>query len=586
MSAFDVLAPTNAFDALAPTSGAFGSTPLVGALTDVVASLPLSRLFLFASAALAIGVLVRLSRPTETWYAAARQRLLFGIPWGTLIVIAGLLGIYYGVQGGLDDPANPIVLPFRAWSYFDPAGMLSASFTHSSFGHLTGNVLATLVFGSFAEYVWGHHVERRRGDPARRFWTHPVARAFVVFPASVGVVGITGALVALGPIIGFSTVVFAFAGFTLVRYPLATVIASVASGGVNTIFTAIRAPEQVAIAETTFSTPWFASTAVQGHAVGLLIGMLLGLALLWRRDDPAPPAARIWLGVLLFSLSRSLWAVYWFRGNDVYVLYRAVGVALVFILAALVTYAVVASDTPLFPRRAVATPETLRAAVRSMTSREFGLLLLVCGASLIVGPAIAVNFTTAGEEPLPGDPIEIRGYEVTYGEDVPDGQLSAIDIDVAGESTQLNTSGVIVRNADRHIWTTAISRGQLADAGERQLRLGGVGWQETVTVSREGWNAVGGERAYRVTLSHDAESRDAFQSPAAESEPVLAGKRIAIVPTDAGFELSADDGDRVVTEPVPAENESVSLGAMTVANEDDRLIATHDDTSVRIATRE
>ena len=546
----------------------------------------LSRLLFGVTAVLAVGVLVVLSRPTETWYAAARQRLLFGVPWGTLAVIAGLLGIYYGIQGGLDDPANPIVLPFRAWSYFDPIGILSAGFTHSSFGHLTGNLLATLVFGSFAEFVWSHHVDRRTNDLPGRLWTHPVVRALVIFPAVVVAVGLIGTLVALGPIIGFSTVVFAFAGFTLVRYPLATVVASVASGGASTLFTALRVPEQVAVAETTFSTPWFASIAVQGHAVGLFLGILLGLALLRHRDDPAPSAARIWLGVLLFALSRSLWAVYWFRGNNVYVLYRAGGVALVFVLVAIVTYAVVARDKPLVPRRAVANPETFRAAIASMTSREFGLLVLICGASIIVGPAIAVNFTTAGEEPLPGDPIEIRGYEVTYGEDVPDGQLSAIDIEVAGETTQLNTSGVIVRNTDRHIWTTPITRAELADSGEEQLHLGGLGWRETVTVSREGWAAVGGDTAYRVTLSHDDENRTAFQSPPAESESLLAGNRISIAPADAGFTVEADDGDRVVSEPVPAVNESVRLGEIEIVNDGSRLVATYDETAVRVATRE
>ena len=569
---------------------------------ETLAALPLARLGLITAALLAVGVLLGVSRPSETWYRTLSRRLLYGVPWGTLVVVAGLLAVYYGLQGGYVDPDAPVVLPFRAWSYFDPTGLLVSSFAHASLGHLTGNLLATLTFGSLAEYVWGHRVdaptdgrerdglaERRGRDAlARRvggLLSRPLVR-IALFPVAVLAVGIVASLLTLGPVIGFSTVVFAFAGFALVRSPLATVLAGVAAGGLGTILAALRVPQEVFVAEVSYNTPWFASTAIQAHAVGLFVGVLLGIALLRHRGEQPPPAAHLWSGVLLFGLSRSLWAVYWYRGNDSYVLYRAVGVALVFVLVALVTYAVLAADRPVFAERRVASPETVRTALAGITYREVGLLLLVCAGAVVVGPGVALNLSTADDAALPGDPIEIRGYEVTYGEDVPDGQLRAVDVEAAGETTRLNTSGVIVRHTERHIWTTPISRGALADRGEVTLQLGGVGWRERVTVSREGWQPVGGEATYRVVLDGDGQRRVAYTAPTAEAEALLAGARVSITPTNRGFDVAVDNGDRVATEALPAANESVAVGGLEISNDDGRLVARVDETAVRIATRE
>ncbi len=553
---------------------------------QALSALPLQQLLLGIVILSSVAVLVRLQLPRADWYRRLSDRLLFGVPWGTLVVTAGLLAVYYGLQGGYLDPDEPVVLGFRAWSYFDPSGIVLASFSHASHSHLIGNVIGTLVFGSLAEYVWSHHVERQTDSPWRTLWTDPVMRAVGIFPAAVVVVGIVGAAVALGPIIGFSTVVFAFAGFTLIRYPLTTVIASVSTGVISTLLTTLRVPQQVAIAETTYSTPWFASIAVQGHAVGLLLGVVIGLGLLWHREQSPPPVGRLWVGVLLFSMSRSLWAVYWYRGNEVYVLYRAVGIALVFVLVTLVTYATVASNRPLFPSRAVPNPQTIRSGLNSITSREVGLALLLCGAAIVVGPAIGANLTTAAEADLPGDPIEIRGYEVTYGEDVPDGQLSAIDIEAFGETTQLNTSGVIVRNTDRQLWATAVSAGRLANSGEQTVRLGGIGWRETVTVTRTGWSAVGGESTYTVSLSHGDEQRQVFTADPARAEPIVAGTNISIAPVDEEFVILLDEDVAADPVAIPDHNESVTVGEVTFVTQDDRLFAVHNETVVRIAERE
>jgi len=615
-----------------PTGGPLLFAESVG---SAIAGLPLQRLLLVAAALLAVGTLLLVSRPTTRLTDPLTDRFVAGIPWGTLLVSGLLVAIFALVQDGLSTPTNPVVLPFRAWSYFDPVGMLFAGFTHAHVGHLTGNLLGTLAFGSLAEYWFGHHVDRRSETPWEAVWTHPVARAVVIFPAVTICVGTVGTLVALGPVIGFSTTVFAFAGFALVRYPLATIVVGGGQDVLGQLVDALQTPQQVAVAEATYSTPWWASIAVQGHLIGLLLGVLLGLAALRLRDESPPPALHVWTGVLLFVVSRSLWAIYWYRGNETYVLYRAVGLALVFVLAAVLTVSILARHRPLFPAGGGSDAGWLAEALGSITGREVGLLLVVGVAAFVAGPAVPVNLTTADGAALPGDPVEIEGYEITYGENVPNGQLSVLPADFAGETTQLNTSGVIVRNTDRHIWSTAVSTGQLAANGGSSVRIGGVGWDETVRVDRTGWKTVGGGSAYRISLSHGNTSRHVFASGPATAEPVVAGHSVSINATDRGFEVgvapveteptenttdaanandpqnatqtgengnatdsenATDDGSepivltnvpnesvRVDGVDLPASGESVTVGPIRFVTRDDRLFAVHRGTVVRVA---
>ena len=540
----------------------------------------LHRLLLGVALVAALGGLAAMSRPRD-WYRRCSERLLYGVPWGTLVIMAVLLAVYIGLQDGLHE--SPVVLPFRAWSYLDPVGMVVAGLAHADTGHLIGNLLGTLLFGSLAEALWGHHPPRRTDARLAAAWTHPVVRAVVLFPAAAILAAIGGAAVALGPIIGFSMVVFAFAGFALVQAPVGTVIVSVSQGVLRRLLDAVQTPEQVAAGGTTYATPWFASIAIQGHAVGLLAGVLAGLTFQRMTHRARPSAGRLWVGVVLFAVERSLWAVYWYRGNDSYVLYRAVGLGLVLLLATLVTYAVVADDTPLFPQLAVANPQSFVTDLTTISNRQVGLLLLVTAGAILIGPAVATNATTAADSELPGEPIEVRGYELTYGENVTNGQLNVIDIEGAGESTRLNTSGVIVRNTDRHIWSTAVTTAELAADGDTAVRLGGLTWQETVTASRTGWQAVGGDTTYRVTLTHDNRTRPLYNTGTVKAEPVVAGQQVAIDATDDGFRVGVGDnlGD------LPPPNGSVQLGRLALRRTDGRLLAVNNrtQTAVRVANK-
>jgi len=542
----------------------------------------LFRLAVLLSVLVALAAVVVLDRPRGRWGRRLRSRFVAGVPLGTFVSAGLVLAVYLFVQGGWSHWHAPVTIPFRAWSYFYPLGMATAAFSHSGSGHLIGNLVGTLVLAPIAEYAWGHFPRERGVQTFTSPLTNPYVRALVIFPAAVGGVGLFTALFALGPVIGFSGVVFAFAGFALVRYPIVTVVAVTAGNALRTLYNALQQPTMSASAGPSYSSPWWADIAIQGHAVGLLAGLLLGVWLARTRGDDRPSAVRVATGTVLFGVAQSLWAVYWYRGGETYVLYRAAGLALVIALATLVAATVAASDRPLVP--VADRPDAIRAVPRW---RVGATVLLLCTAAL-AGPAVPVNLTTtaSGDLPSQSDPVEIRGYEVTYAEDVPNGMVSVIDVEVFGETTQVNTSGVIVRNRERGIWMTAVTKGRLDFAGTSTVRLGGLGWRETVRAERSGWNAVGGGTAYRVHLVSGDRNVMAYTSPPVRAEPVIAGRNVSVEAASEGFRLNVSVGNRSATGPIPATNETASIGGVTFVNEEGRLYAVDGGTRVRIARAE
>jgi hypothetical protein len=300
-----------------------------------------------------------------------------------------------------------------------------------------------------------------------------------------------------------------------------------------------------------------------------------------RGGDDRPSAARVAVGVALFGVAQSLWAVYWFRGSETYVLYRAAGLALVVLLATLVAVTVAASARPL---SSAVDGEGLRALPRW----QVGATVLVLCTAAIAGPAVPVNLTTPAEGDLPGDadPVTVRGYEVTYAEDVPNGMVTVVDVEAFGETTQVNTSGVIVRNRERGIWMTAVPAGRLAFTGATRVRVGGVGWRDSVRVQRRGWSAIGGGTTYRVRLSYRGENVTAYTAPPARADPVIAGRNVSIVSSPDGFRLNVSVGNRSATTPVPAVNETASAGGLDFTNVEGKIYAIDGSTQVRVARRE
>jgi membrane associated rhomboid family serine protease len=547
---------------------------------------PFQQLAVVVVVALSLLAVWYVDRPDGQWGRQLRRRLLAGVPWGTLVVSALVLGVYLFVQGGLENWFSPVVVPFRAWSYFYPLGLLTSGLAHAGPNHLLGNLVGTLVFAPIAEYAWGHFPTRRGSSSFSSWRTNPYVRAFLLFPAAVLAVTVLTSVFAIGPVIGFSGVVFAFAGFALVRYPVTTVVALVAGRVLGLVRAALQTPTLEAKAQPTFSTPWWAEIAIQGHAVGLFVGVLLGVWLFRRRGDDLPPAARTWAGVLLFAVSQSLWAVYWFRGGETFVLFRALGVVLVFALATLVALTVTASDRPLFERAVSDGGEGRELELLALPRWEWGVVVMLVVAAALAGPAVPVNLFTVSEDPLPGEPIQVRDYEVTYAEDLTDGMVAAVNVSAFGETTAVNTSGVIVRNRDRGIWTTAVTKGRLAFAGRTAVRVGGVGWRETVVVERTGWTVTGGGVAYRINATHDGETRTIYQSPPAQASPVIGGRNVSIVPESSTFLVQVNRSNETVRAPLPAVNESVTLDGVELRRTETGLVARFQETRVQVAKPE
>ncbi|MFW5917628.1 MAG: rhomboid family protein [Halorubrum sp.] len=598
-----------------------------------------------ALVAVALVAVYAVDRPSGAWTRELRSRLLLGVPWGTLVVVGFVVAVYLFVQSGFENPNRPVVIPFRSWSYFYPEGLIWSGFAHSSRGHVTGNLLSALVAGGLAEYAYGHFpggrdvddgtgtvrshlpdsvdwesvrttaasprsvltalgaVEGSRGS-LRASWesvrsslaagplaANPYVRAFAIVPGATLLFGVASSLFALGPVIGFSVVVFALWGFALVHYPVGTLAALAGSTLVNVVYETLRNPVEYAEASGSYGGPSWANVAVQGHALGLIAGVIAAVWVVRRRrrdrdagGDRRRTTALVAFGaVLLFGSSRRLWAVYWYLGNERYELYRAVGLGLLAVLAAVVAVALAGRDEPLRPDLAVTDPETIRESVRSATPAAIGLLLLVSALAVVAGPGILPNLVTVGDGDLPGEPIEVQGYQVTYAEDVENEVVNVVDAEAFGRSTSVNTSGVIVKNADREIWTTTVSRGSLEFWGYRAIDVGGTGWRETVWIQRTGWVTTDGSPVYRVdAIRNDARST-LFTSEPARAEPRIDGRNVTVAAVEGGFELRVEHAGTNATAPVPAANESVTLRGLSLVRDEDRVIAERGETRVRIA---
>ncbi|MFB6269578.1 MAG: rhomboid family intramembrane serine protease [Halobacterium sp.] len=501
-----------------------------------------------------------------------RTRLLFGVPWGTVVVTVGVAAFYLFVQFGYRHPTSPLVVPFVSWSYFYPLGVLTAPFAHASLGHVTGNLVATVALAPLAEYAFSHF-PTSRGSSAFDSWrTNPYVRAIVLFPLGVFAVALLTGVFSWGATIGFSGVVYAFAGFALVRFPLATVLAVSAREVVSLLWSVVRDPITFASASPSFGPPWWAGIAVQGHLFGFLVGAVLAAVLVVRRDN-RPSAARIWFGAVVLASSLSLWAVWWYGTVDEYVLYRAVGVLLVASLAVLLTVAVRADD---------------RTLVSDVSTRKLAFAVLALPIVTMCVVAVPVNLTTVSDADLPGDPVEIRGYEVTYAEDVTNERVAGVDLPYFAQATNVSASGVIVANERRQIWTEEVSAGRLGFYGDQSVRVGGVGWMESVGVHRRGWVPAGGSAVYNVYVTPpEGETRHVYASESSTADPTIAGRTVRVDAADGGFGLEVlRNGSVLESVQIPGKNETATAGGLTFVRNGSRVLAEYGNTTVRVASKE
>jgi len=518
------------------------------------------------------GVVRALDRPRGRWMRRLRSRLLFGVPWGTLLSVLGVLGFYLFVQGGADHLYSPVTLPFTSWSYYYPLGVLTAPFAHSGYGHIYGNLLGTVVLAPVAEYAFSHFPTERGESAFSSLRTNPYVRAFVVFPLGVFCVGIATSLLAWGPIIGFSGVVFAFAAFGLVRYPIAVVVALSLRSVVSTLYTTITDPITVASAGPSFGGPWWAGIAIQGHFVGLALGVLLGVLVFTRRER-TPSAIRLFAGAVLFAASLSLWAWWWYRGPSTYVLYRGVGIVFVLLIGWTVAATVRASDRPL---------------AFGFSRRQAGVLLLVLPLLIVAMVAVPVNLTTVSESGLPSDSVHVGGYTVGYAESVQNRRVSSVRVSLFGETTSVNASGVIVYDPGRELWTQAVSSSELAYYGAQTVRVGGVGWRDTVTAQRLGWVARGGGTTYNVYLKpSDGDWRAVFSSDSATADATIDGKNVSVFAQEGAFGVEVTRENKTLARAgIPARGNNTTLAGIRFVHDGTQLVAVADGTRVPIAHEE
>ena len=539
-----------------------------------------------------------------------QDRFILGVPWGTILTIVFVSLVYLFLQDGLTHWRRPITIPFRAWSYFYPLGMLTAAFTHNGPGHLLGNLFGTLAVAPLAEYAWGHfpHARRAQSSSYSSIRMNPYARVLAV-PCTAVIVGLIGTVFGLGPVIGFSGVVFAFVGFAVIIYPLGTALALIGADAIGVFITAVQSPTLTAGGRSAYLSPWWADIAIQGHALGLLMGVLLGLVVIRSRqldEQSRPRALRLWVGVVLVGIQQSLWAVYWYRGGDTYVLYRAVGVALVIILAVVVTIAVMTNLNTRVHAGTSTNTDTGPPVSRDNKNENHGLngkwrvatgVLLITTAAL-AGPAIPYNLYTTDNESLPGDTVVVRDYKLTYAEGVENGLVSAFNLTAFGETTTVTTSGVIIQSADRGIWTTAVSTGRLAFAGQSTVSLGGPGWRTPVHISRTGWTAGGNGTAYRVNASignAPTTNRDAgkttkqlrsqtvlYLSDPVTAAPQLANKTVTIVPKKTTYELRVNASNRTKTAPLPPTNTSVTISGLQFERKSKIIYVSYEQTRIAL----
>lgn len=502
-----------------------------------------------------------------------QQRFILGVPWGSVLTIGGLLICYAIVQRGLWSWSDPLWIPFVNWSYLYPTGVILGPFTHAGPGHLMSNLFSAALLAPLAEYIWGHYSEESRSADVRGILARPYVRAIIVFPAAVIGVGLLTSILAWGPVIGFSGVVFAFAGFVVVRYPLTTVITIVSTTVLSDLVSAASNPYVIEEVRTELTTPWWVGISIQGHLVGFLIGAVLGVILLtYRHENHRPGPIRLWFGLVLVMVMMSLWAIWFPAEGDQYILYRGAGMLLVLGLVAAITIATVTKSRPL---------------VGAVTRRQLAIMGILLPILVIALVAIPMNTIAVTSYDRPPHAATAEDYTIQYGDTVPNPVEPGFTIPF-WDPEPGTSSGVIVSSQDRQLWTEAISRNELARTGDDTIRVGGLTWSESINVSRIGWSPVGNESVYRVMVESDATSpTESYHSPSRLIEPVIANHSIRLNSTEAGFFIivTGPNGDQTEAM-VPDENETSEVGELQIDRSDGSLYAEYNSTRVPIAEQE
>jgi hypothetical protein len=420
------------------------------------------------------------------------------------------------------------------------------------------------------------------------------------------------------------------------------IVAVVVSDALLTLFQAIVTP----VVRGTVSTgppspPTWANIGFQAHLLGFLVGVLLGVGLLWSRRREVKTVT-VFAAIIIFGLGTSLWLIALPLGDDVFSLYRGAGAIFILLLTSLVTVAATGSDrtiprsigilwivllalpfalftltllavlagvvpdgdvaggAPFFGLVLLAIAILMLPAIPSVlrgtdgwwaTHRGSALLCLGALALLLVLPGIlygpiAVDTDSVTET----NEITVGDYVVTYAENVSGGQ----ELLLLGSNTSdlgQTYDGLIVASEARSMWTIGERKDSIAFDGNGSVQVGGLGWSETVHAERTGWKVTGNESVYVVDLIHDGERTRSFTSEPVRADVRVDGHRVTVVPTQDEFELRVTrNGSTVGTVAIPDAGESATIGQLEVRAEDDdgtvEIVVESDGSSVTVAIEE
>ncbi len=496
------------------------------------------------------------------------ERFILGVPWGSLLVIAGLFGVYLFIQRGWWHWHQPVVVAYTAASMFDPTAWLLAGFAHSGPGHLRNNVTTTLIFGPLVEWIWGHYPrdERRRWEPE---WSRtPWMRAMLIFPAGIFMIGVTAALFSWGPVIGFSVAAFALIGIVVVYNPVLALVGLVARQVFRVLWETWIDPVVVTRTVIRAIRPGWYGSAVQGHLVGFLLGVAIAIVLLRYHGESRSPG-QVWLGTILVGFYLSLWSLWWVLGPEEFILFRGVGVALVLLVA---TGIALAASSP-------SRVSLNRIDLKRTATVGIAIVLLAMG-----GVGIGLNLAVV-DGPERADGTTIEDYEIFYGERVTDATVNLIDFEFLGVSSDVRTSGVIVYSERRNVWKQTVSAIELRNRGVRSFTVGGLGWSEQVHAIRVGWRPSGANPVYQIWLRHDELSK-AYASPQRTARPIVEGHEFTFVPDDGRFHIAVEYDNVTEVVPLPTIETAREVHDVTLTRERGNIIVITEDSEVVIGSRE
>jgi hypothetical protein len=178
----------------------------------------------------------------------------------------------------------------------------------------------------------------------------------------------------------------------------------------------------------------------------------------------------------------------------------------------------------------------------------------------------------------------VRDYTVAYVDDTENQYVTALDIPGVGSPLSATTSGVVVTSDRRDVWGLATSAGRLAFDGGTTVTVGGVSWRETVSVDRTQWSFLDGNTTFRVEAFHDGETHLLHTDTPAVSDARVDGTNVSISPTAEGYDLVVgDDSATLFRGPVPATNQTVTVGTLSFERVEDSLLVRYGDTELRLA---